>query len=87
VNVGNACAPKTIIARPTLRIAIRRDGERSVGVAAKPEALQREGGVADPESRSPISWRRLQAVDEVGCTLRVVGRGEDRAMVCLEDLQ
>jgi hypothetical protein len=30
---------------------------------------------------------RLQAVDEVRRALRVAGRGEDRAVVCLENVQ
>ena len=30
---------------------------------------------------------RLKAVDEIGCALRVAGRGEDRAVVSLEDFE
>jgi len=39
-------------------------------------------------SRSPTSCgSRLQTVDEVRRVLRVCGRGEDRAVVCLEHVQ
>jgi hypothetical protein len=36
---------------------------------------------------SPCGGGRLQAADEVRCALRVAGRGEDRAVVCLEHVQ
>jgi hypothetical protein len=52
-------------------------------------ALRARGGVTRPEcsGRSLAGGGRLQAVDEVRRALRVAGRGEDRAVVCGENVQ
>jgi hypothetical protein len=48
---------------------------------------RRRGHSGDVDGHELAAGARLQTVDEVCRALCVAGRGEDRAMVCLEHLQ
>jgi hypothetical protein len=71
------------------RVALSVRGAKAPIQSRLPPArgVRRRGHSGDLARHELAAGPWLQTVDEVRLALRVAGRGEDRAVVCLEDVQ